>query len=206
MRGKDPETGEFLSPSRSQRRRDALEVLELARQLAALSPQQVSKLPVPEPLIAHIDDTRRITSHIAHKRQLQFLAKQMRKEDEQTLDAIRDALDASGDAARAETAMLHRAEAWRDKLIAEGDAVLAELLAEHPQADRQHLRRLVRNAQEERLKHKPPHAYRELFRALRELLGAGATRDAEGGNEEQEMDAAADITDGVRGDVRGASR
>ncbi|MFZ5636888.1 MAG: ribosome biogenesis factor YjgA [Pseudomonadota bacterium] len=170
MRGKDPETGEYLSPSRSQQRREALEVLELARQLSELTPQQVARLPVPDHLVPHIDETRRITSHVAHKRQLQYLAKQMRREDDETLEAIRDALDANGNAAREEAAMLHRAEAWRERLIADGDAALAELLDAWPHADRQHLRRLARNAHEERLKNKPPHAYRELFRELRELF------------------------------------
>lgn len=170
MRGKDFETGEFLSPSRSQQRREALEVLELARQLSELTPQQIARLPVPDSLIPHIDDTRRIPSHGAHKRQLQFLAKQMRREDDETLEAIRDALDSSGESARLETAMLHRTEAWRERLMADGDAALTELLAEHPHADRQHLRQLARNAHEEKLRNKPPHAYRELFRELRELL------------------------------------
>src|SRR4029078_1341953 len=59
---------------------------------------------------------------------------------------------------------------WRERLIADGDAALSELLAEHPQADRQHLRQLVRNAIDERNRNKPPHAFRELFRELRELI------------------------------------
>ena len=90
MRGRDEDTGQFLSPSRSQQRREALGVLELAEQLAAQSPAQLEKLPIPEALLPHIEDTRRITAHIARKRQLAFLAKQMRREDEETLDAIRD--------------------------------------------------------------------------------------------------------------------
>ena len=174
MRGRDPDTGEFLSPSRSQQRRDALEVLELARQLAQLTPQQLDRLPISDTLRPHIDETRRITSHIAHKRQLQYLAKQMRKEDDEALHAIRDALDVHGDAAREEAARLHRAERWRDRLIDEGDAALAELLDAHPDADRQRLRQLARNAHEERNRNKPPHAYRELFRELRELLAEPA--------------------------------
>lgn len=189
MRGKDPETGDFLSPSRSQQRREALEVLELARQLSLLTPQQLSKLPIPDRLMPHIDETRRITSHVAHKRQLQYLAKQMRREDDDALEGIRDALDANGQAGRVEAALLHRAEAWRERLIADGDAALAEFLAEYPQADRQHLRQLARNAHEEKLKNKPPHAYRELFRELRELFAA-QTDDGDHGD-----DAAADDGD-----------
>ncbi len=185
MRGKDFETGEFLSPSRSQQRREALEVLELARQLSELTAQQIARLPVPERLVPHIDETRRIPSHGAHKRQLQFLAKQMRREDDETLEAIRDALDSSGESARLETAMLHRAEAWRDRLMADGDAALTELLDEYPNADRQHLRQLARNAHEEKLRNKPPHAFRELFRELRELLKSPDTDDGEPGIAEE---------------------
>ena len=170
MRGKDEDTGEFLSPSRSQQRREALDVLALATQLAELEPGRLAKLPLPEHLRPHIAETRRITSHIARKRQLAFLAKQMRREDDEVLDAIRDALDAGGEAARRETAALHRVEAWRERLLADGDTALAELLGEYPDADRQRLRQLVRNVGEERAKNKPPHNYRELFRELREVL------------------------------------
>lgn len=172
MRGKDPETGEFLAPSRSQDRRDALEVLALGERLAGLTDTQLAKLPVPDDLLPHVIEARRITSHIARKRQLAFLAKQMRREDDETLDAIRDALDEKGEAARQETAALHRAEAWRDRLMEDGDAALSELVEAHPGADRQQLRQLVRSALDERRKDKPPRAYRELYRAIRDLVGA----------------------------------
>ena len=170
MRGRDEDSGDFLGPSRSEQRRAALDVLALGEKLVALSEAQLAKLPIPEDLLPHIRDAKRITSHVAHKRQLAFLAKQMRREDDEALDAIRDALDVGGDAARRETAALHRVETWRERLLADGDAALAELLAEHPGADRQHLRQLVRNTIDERNRNKPPHAFRELFRELRELL------------------------------------
>jgi len=173
MRGRDEDSGDFLGPSRSEQRRAALDVLALGEKLVALSEAQLAKLPIPEDLLPHIRDAKRITSHVAHKRQLAFLAKQMRREDDEALDAIRDALDVGGEAARRETAALHRVETWRERLMVDGDAALAELLAEHPGADRQHLRQLVRNAIDERNRNKPPHAFRELFRELRELLQAG---------------------------------
>ena len=170
MRGRDEDSGEYLGPSRSEQRRAALDVLALGQQLVGLSAAQLAKLPIPEDLMPHIVETQRITSHVAHKRQLAFLAKQMRREDDATLDAIRDALDAGGEASRRETALLHRIEGWRDRLLADGDTALSALLAEHPDADRQHLRQLVRNAIEERNRNKAPHAFRELFRELRELF------------------------------------
>lgn len=177
MRGKDPETGEFLSPSRSEQRRAALDVLELGAKLAELTDAQLAKLPIPENLMPHILETRRITSHIAHKRQLQFLAKQMRREDEETLDAIRDALDEKGEAARKEVAQMHRVEAWRDRLLDDGDDALAAFIDEFPSADRQHLRQLVRNAGEEKKRNKPPRAYREIFQVVRDAMNVAPEED-----------------------------
>jgi len=177
MRGRDEETGEFLSPSRSQNRREALEVLALGEKLVALTEAQLAKLPVPDSLLPHIRDCKRITANIAHKRQLAYLAKQMRREDDEVLEAIRDALDEDGEAARREVAAMHRVEAWRERLLTDGDAALAQLLDEYPTADRQHLRALVRSALDERRKNKPPRTFRELYRALRELIVGGAAGD-----------------------------
>jgi len=175
MRGRNEDTGEFFSPSRSEQRRAALDVLELGAQLVALSAAQLARLPVPDDLLPHIRESQRITAHIAHKRQLAFLAKQMRKLDEAVLTAIRDAMSTDSASARREVAAMHRAEALRDSLIGEvGDAGLTALLAEFPNADRQKLRQLLRNAREEKAKNKPPRAYRELYRELRELLANGS--------------------------------
>ncbi len=174
MRGRDEETGEFLGASRSQNRREALEVLALGEKLVALTPAQLERLPIPEDLLPHIAECKRITAHIAHKRQLAFLAKQMRREDDETLEAIRDALDANSETSRREVAVMHRIEAWRERLLADGDAALAQLLDEYPQADRQQLRTLLRNAQAEKARNKPPRAFREIFQVLRALILPGA--------------------------------
>jgi len=174
MRGRDEETGEFLGPSRSQQRRAALDVLELGEQLVALSAAQLARLPIPDEVMPHIRETQRITAYGARKRQLAFLAKQMRRQDDEALDAIRDALGKDGEATRRETAAMHRIEALRDTLLGdEGDAAMTALLDDYPGADRQKLRQLVRNTHEERKRNKPPHAYRELFRELRELTAQG---------------------------------
>lgn len=170
MRGRDTDTGEFHSPSRAQQRRDALDVLALAQTLGELTETALRKLPVPEHFLPHFEQLRRISAHGARKRQHAYIAKQLRGEEDETLEAIRDALSAGGESARQETALLHRAEAWRDRLLAEGDDALAELLDAHPAVDRQQLRQLIRNTQEERKRNKPPRAFRELFRVLRDLL------------------------------------
>ncbi len=182
MRGRDPDSGDYLAPSRKQQRREALDVLALVQALGGLAEAQLEKAQVPAHLLPHFADLRRITAHGARKRQHAFVAKQMRREDDETLAAIRDALEAGGESARQDTALLHRAEGWRERLLDEGDSALAELLEAHPAADRQQLRQLVRNALDERAKNRPPRAYRELFRVVRDVLGEtgdGAEHDAE---------------------------
>lgn len=164
------ETGEI---SRSQLRRAALDVLKLAQTLIELSAAQVSRLPLPEELRDEVRRVQGVTQQIARKRETQFLAKQLRRCDEADLDPLRAALDHDRVHARREAAALHHVEAWRERLLAEGDAALGEFLQQFPHADRQHLRHLARQALAERKSNKSPHAYRELFRALRETTGIG---------------------------------
>ncbi|MEO5558458.1 MAG: ribosome biogenesis factor YjgA [Dokdonella sp.] len=168
----DDPLDETLEPSRSQLRREALDIFKLAETLAALNDAELARVPLNDELRDEVLRTRAIKSHIAHKRQAQFLAKQLRKLDDEEIEAIRRALAQDREKAHRETAAAHRIEVWRDRLIEEGDEALAEFMGSHPLADRQHLRQLARNALAERKANKPPHAFRELFRELRDLLDA----------------------------------
>ncbi len=164
------ESDEEMPPSRSQRRREALDVRALAVRLVAQNEGELARLPLSDDQRALVRETQRITQQIAHKRQLQFLAKHLRRETPEALDALRQLLEHDKLDARRETAALHRVEAWRERLLTDGDTALAELIDTHPTIDRQQLRQLIRNARDERQRDKPLHAYRELFRALREVL------------------------------------
>ena len=180
----DPEHD--YGPTRTQQRRDALAVLELAQQLVELPPSRLAKLELPEDVLREIAYTRKITSHIARKRQLGFLAKTMRKHDSDVFDGVRAALGENRERQRQETAAMHRLEATRERLLTDEDNALQELITAHPQLDRQHLRSLLRQARLEREKNKPPRAYREIFQLLKDLAAAGDD-DAEeaAGNDEQ---------------------
>jgi ribosome-associated protein len=161
-------------PSRSQQRRDALDVLRLAEAIARMTDAELAPLALGADLLAEIDCARAYTSHGARKRQIQFLAKQLRHNEEAVL-AIRALLDDERLRARRAAAGQHRIEAWRDRLVAEGDAALEELLAAHPCADPRNLRRLARQAHAETGSRKPPRAARELFRELRTLFDGKPT-------------------------------
>lgn len=160
----------YGGPSRSMVRRDALDVLELAKELVALSPRALEQVPLSDALRDQVLEAQRITANIAHKRQVQFLAKQMRKHEDE-LPTIRLALEAPKQERRRAAAALHRIEQWRDRLINEGDAAIQELLTALPGADRQQLRQLVRTAKAEAAADKPPAAARQLFRAIQAAYG-----------------------------------
>lgn len=171
---------EDYGPSRTQRRREALAVLELAQQLVELPPSRLPKLNLPEPVLDEIANVRRITAHIARKRQMAFLAKVMRRYEDDAFADARAALGENRDRRRQETAAMHRMEALREQLIAEetADEALAQLIARHPSLDRQHLRSLIRQARIEKTQpNKPPKAYREIFQALKNLAESESEPD-----------------------------
>jgi len=152
--------------SKSQRRRDALELKKLAARLIGMSSSQLAQLRLEEPLRLAVDEGRRIRSNVARKRQLQFVAKLLRRGDP---EPIQSALEALENDARQLTARQHRAEAWRDYLIEAGDPAVGELVNQRYEADVQALRQCIRRARVEASQNKPPAAARELFRLLRDM-------------------------------------
>jgi ribosome-associated protein len=174
---KDDEEEDF-GPSRSELRRNALDMLKLAKQLVELPPSRIPKLKLPEDIVDEIGRTRKVTAHIAHKRQLAFLAKQMRRHGDEAFVDARAALGEDRDRQRQEAAHMHRLEARREKLMEGGDVALGELFDEYPNLDRQHLRSLVRQAKAEREANKPLHAFRELYRIIKELEAGTADDEA----------------------------
>ena len=164
------EDNDDFGPSRSQQRRDALAVLALAEQLMALPLSKLARIELPEDVLAEMAHVRKITAHGARKREMAYLAKLMRRHDDDVFDAARAELGEDRDRQRQESAGLHRLEAMRERLLDDtDDSVLAELIQNHPDIDRQRLRSLIRQARSERGSDKPPRAYRELFRVLKGL-------------------------------------
>lgn len=167
---------EEYGPSRTQQRRDALAVLTLAKQLIELPPSKLAKLELPDDVHREVDITRRMTSHVAKKRQLAYLAKIMRRFEETDFAKARAELGENREKQRQETAAMHRLESSRDRLIDDtDDTELAAVIARHPDIDRQHLRSLIRQARiEKTTPNKPPKAYREIFKILKELQAEAA--------------------------------
>ncbi len=166
-------------PSRTQQRRDALAVLSLAAQLVELQPSRLAKLELPEDVLQEVATTRRITSHIARKRQLAFLAKLMRRHGEEAFAAARAELGENRERQRQENAAMHRLEALRERLLEDDESALSGLIEQYPEVDRQHLRSLIRQARSERAGNKPPKAYREIYQLLKQLADSNSDSEAE---------------------------
>ncbi len=162
----DIKTDQQSAPvSKSQRRREALAWLDLARQLVALPERQCAHLPLDEDLRTAVAFARSIAGRGARKRQLKTIAGMLRKLDAREVARAVDQLD---ERQRQANARHHLVEAWRDRLLDGSDRALAALLAHRPQLNSQTLRQLVRNAGREARAGKPPAAARKLFRLLRE--------------------------------------
>jgi len=166
MKGKENFSADEPLVSKSQRRREALELKALASELTKLSPARLGRVPLDENVRAAIVETRQIRSHVARKRQLQYAAKLLRRIDP---EPILQALEGFGGEARQLTGRQHRSEAWRDYLLERGDFAIGELMKQRADVDTQALRQLVRNAKKESERKKPPASARALFRTLRDM-------------------------------------
>lgn len=150
-------------PSKSQKKRDSLALQALGERLVELPPHQLDQIEIPADLREAVDTARAITARGGRKRQLQYIGKLMRAVDPAPIRTALAKLDESGLASRA---LLHRAEDWRTRLLEEGDPALGAVIEQCPDVDRQHLRRLVRDARAERDAGRPPRHQRALFRYL----------------------------------------
>ncbi|NIM70161.1 MAG: DUF615 domain-containing protein [Xanthomonadales bacterium] len=153
-------------PSKSQRKREALALLDLARNLTDLEAGALLRLPLDEDLRTAIDQARSIRSNVARKRAVHYLAKLLRQRD---AGPVLEALERLRTEARGLAAAHHRVEAWRDELIADGDAAVQRLVEAQYHAHAQTLRQLTRNARREARLGLPAAAARKLFRALRAI-------------------------------------
>lgn len=162
----DEDQEEIIWVSKSEIKRDAEDLKQLGEKLVNLTKANLTKVPLDDSLKDAIELAQRLQKE-ARRRQLQYIGKLLRSID---AEPIREALEKIENKHNQQQAMLHKLEILRDELIAKGDAVLTDLLNEHPSADRQQLRNLIRAAQKEKEQNKPSKAYREIYQILKTLI------------------------------------
>ncbi|RLA21413.1 MAG: ribosome-associated protein [Gammaproteobacteria bacterium] len=154
--------------SKSQLKRESVELQKLGRDLADLSVEKIESAGFSGELQSALLLAKQ-SKKGAHKRQIKYIGKLLRSMDCQPMiDYLDRANNASAEAVRE----LHQAEQWRDRFLEEGDAALSDFLKQFSGADRQSLRQMIRSAQQEAKLQKPPKTARILFRYLRELVSS----------------------------------
>ncbi|MFC1079221.1 ribosome biogenesis factor YjgA [Pasteurella multocida] len=161
----EQEEEEIIWVSKSEIKRDAEALKKLGEKLVDLTKTKLEKIPLEEKLLEAIELAQRLQKE-ARRRQLQYIGKLLRNID---VEPIQDALEKLENKHQQQQAMLHKLEMLRDTLIDNPEAI-TQFLEQYPDADRQHLRNLVRAAQKEKAQNKPPKAYREIFQYLKDFM------------------------------------
>lgn len=137
---------EIIWVSKSEMKRDMEELQKLGEELVGLKPSVLEKFPLSEDLREAIADAQRFKNE-ARRRQLQRIGKLMRYEDPEPIQA---ALDKIRNKHSQLTAVFHKLEALRDRVVEEGDKAIDDVVELYPEADRQRLRQLARQAAKEK--------------------------------------------------------
>lgn len=149
-------------PSRSQLKRDSQELRDMGAQLVQMPNAHLNKIAMDNTLLAAIKEARRLKSNDARRRQIQYIGKLMRNMDLTEIRHSVEKLNHQSQTFRQHFAML---EQWRDRLIDEGNDAIEEFLTTFPNADRQQIRNLSRQAGRE----KTGSAKTKLFKYLKQI-------------------------------------
>ncbi len=134
-------------PNKSQLKREAQDILQLAKAIVQLQESSWGALGLSSRVLEEIHCLKSITQHGAKKRQLKRVAKLLRNEDVQL--AKRMVLEAEQERYAA-SALLHRAELWRERLLEDNNEGLTSFLNQFPDVNIQVFGQLVRNAKREK--------------------------------------------------------
>jgi len=154
------------SPSKSQIKRECNHLLDLGEEILKLKAEDLNSLELPEKLEEAVATALKIKSRSGLKRQRQYIGKLLRSVDSEAIEARLKKIKHQHDT---NTAQFKRLEKWRDNLIDNDKETLNEVIARFPEIDRQQINQLIRAANQEQQRNKPPAAARKLFKYLREL-------------------------------------
>ncbi|SJM92746.1 ribosome biogenesis factor YjgA [Crenothrix polyspora] len=160
-------------------------LFKLGEEMSALSPAHLKSLELPEKIHKAVVEVSVMKLNGARKRLLKFIAGQLHKID---VDPILERLARIKTQSAHVVREHHITERWRDRLINDGNDAITELMDDYPQADRQKLRHLVRNAQKEAELAAPPKSSRLIYQYLKELFIGSEDENNDVGYDEFEED------------------
>ena len=152
--------------SKTQKKKEAHSLQELGEKLVKLSDDQLRDFNLPAEIYDAVRFARTVKSHGARKRHMQYIGTLMRGIDP---EPVKEAIHNLETGNYKKAMEFKETEKWRDELIAGNKTLMEEILQKFPDADRQLLGQLVRQARKETENNKPPKAVRALFRYLKKL-------------------------------------
>ena len=131
--------------SKSEMKREMHKLQALGERLLNIKPANLKDFPITDVMRKALEESKRIKSHEASRRHLQYIGKIMRSEDIDEIQKCLDRLDPSSDLY---LRIQNQAESWRERLIRTSDAE-GDWFTQYPETDRQPFRALVRAATKE---------------------------------------------------------
>jgi ribosome-associated protein len=154
-------------PSKTKQKQASHDLQAIGAELVLLSDERLLALAMPERLLDALRTYKQTRTHEGKRRQMQYIGKLMRGAD---VEPLREAVTRVQLGRTRASLALHQAERWRAELIADDEA-LTRFAAEHPLADMQQFRTVIRNARKDAAlvpEKRSGRAYRELFQLIKQ--------------------------------------
>ena len=170
--GQDPIDAEpWDRPSKTQRKKESHDLQQLGEELTQIPDDRLDGLPMNENLRDALRTYKRTRTHEGRRRQMQYIGKLMRGND---AEPLREAVASLKLGTAKASLALHELEQWRSQMLAD-ETTLSSWAQQHPGADLQHLRSLVRAARKDAAsapEQRNGRAYRELFQFIKQHVGS----------------------------------
>ncbi|MEF9426381.1 MAG: DUF615 domain-containing protein [Candidatus Mariimomonas ferrooxydans] len=146
--------------SKTKKKKEALSLQVLGERLVELPEEQINDIDLPMEIHNAVKFAKTIKQRGALRRQMQYIGTLIRKIDPAP---VHEALFNIDHGNYKKAAEFKAAEKLCNELIAGNTILMEEILKKCPDADRQQLTQLARNAKKEAENNKPPKAFRALF-------------------------------------------
>lgn len=123
------------------------ELQVLGEQLMALSEKAFAQIPLGDATLDAMEQAKKMKPGNGRRRQVQFIGKLMRGEDE---EAIRTALAKLQQQDRGQQRQLQEVHQWYERLLSDDNNGLTAFFKEFPHSDHQQMNQLIRLAKKER--------------------------------------------------------
>jgi len=156
--------------SRTQKKKAAQALQKMGERLIHLSDAQFGALSLPKDLLEAVALARKISSHEARRRQMQYIGRLMREMDAAQVEEALERITSGEEENKRQFKLVER---WRDELVAGDEDRMEWLMEQFPAIEALELKRLVDAAQQKQSGANTKKAGRMLFRYLNRMAATG---------------------------------